>query len=70
MLDPDERGARLPGKFAMTMRQGDVILHEQPGGGGHGDPFTRDLALIERDLADGKISRGYAEAATALSWTR
>ncbi len=46
----------------MTIRQGDLVRHVQPGGGGHGDPLARDLALIERDLADGKIGRDYAES--------
>ena len=44
----------------MTMRAGDVIRHEQPGGGGHGDPAARDPAAIERDLADGKITAEHA----------
>jgi len=58
-----ERGeARpLPSKVTMTIRQGDLVRHVQPGGGGHGDPLARDFDLIERDLADGKISRDYAE---------
>jgi N-methylhydantoinase B len=51
----------LPSKVTMTIRQGDLVRHVQPGGGGHGDPLARDLDLIARDLADDKISRDYAE---------
>jgi N-methylhydantoinase B len=38
------------------MRKGDVIRHEQAGGGGHGDPALRDPAAVERHLADGKVT--------------
>jgi N-methylhydantoinase B len=27
-----------------------------PGAGGYGDPRERDRALLERDIADGKVS--------------
>ena len=61
-LRADGGAARtLPSKVTMTIRRGDLVRHVQPGGGGHGDPLARALDLIERDLADGKISRGYAE---------
>ncbi|HDS1775818.1 TPA: hydantoinase B/oxoprolinase family protein [Pseudomonas putida] len=51
----------LPSKFTMTLTRGAVIRHEQAGGGGYGDPLKRDLGHIEADLANGKISREYAE---------
>jgi N-methylhydantoinase B len=40
----------------MRMKKGDVVRHEQAGGGGHGDPARRDAAAIERDMADGKVT--------------
>jgi N-methylhydantoinase B len=54
-------GARaMPAKFAVTLRRGDVVRHEQPGGGGHGDPLARDPALVAADVADEKITVEYA----------
>lgn len=46
----------LPAKSVVEMRRGDVVEHTTASGGGHGDPQKRDPALIEQDLADGKIS--------------
>ncbi len=37
-----------------------VTLH-LPGGGGIGDPLTRDPALVARDVRDGYVSRERAE---------
>jgi N-methylhydantoinase B len=50
----------MPGKFATTLRRGDVILHEQPGGGGYGDPLERDPTRVAADVRDEKITRDYA----------
>ena len=33
---------------------------DSAGGGGYGDPNRRDRAAIERDLAEGKVSRAAA----------
>lgn len=60
LFNPDSEARNLPAKVTMTMRAGDVIRHEQPGGGGHGDPALRDPAAIARDLADGKITEEHA----------
>jgi N-methylhydantoinase B len=40
---------------------GDVVWLETGGGGGYGPPAERDLALIQRDLDRGYISRAEAE---------
>jgi N-methylhydantoinase B len=61
VLNPDSGARELPAKVTMTIRAGDVIRHEQPGGGGHGDPAQRDPAATRRDLADGKITAEHAE---------
>ena len=60
VLDPAGEARVLPGKVTMTIHDGDVIRHEQSGGGGHGDPALRNPALVARDLADGKITADYA----------
>ena len=43
------------------INDGDVIWLETGGGGGYGPPAERDLALIQRDLDRGYISRAAAE---------
>jgi N-methylhydantoinase B len=61
ILNPDTpEETVLPAKVTMRLKAGDVIRHEQSGGGGHGDPSARDPAAIARDLADGKITPDHA----------
>jgi N-methylhydantoinase B len=48
---------------ALKWRKGDVFRHVSAGGGGSGDPFTRDSALVLADVLDDKVS---AEAAREL----
>ncbi len=60
ILNPDGENRAMPAKFAVTLRRGDVILHEQPGGGGFGDPFTRDPDLVAADFANDKITAEFA----------
>ncbi|HDR9173099.1 TPA: hydantoinase B/oxoprolinase family protein [Burkholderia vietnamiensis] len=51
----------LPSKLTMTLHKGASVRHEQAGGGGYGDPAKRSLEQIQADLANGKITREYAE---------
>ena len=41
----------------MPLREGDSISVRTPGGGGFGDPATRDRALVRRDLQRGYYDR-------------
>jgi len=50
----------LPGKITMSVEEDTVIIHDQAGGGGFGDPLTRDAALVLEDIHDGKITPAYA----------
>ncbi|WP_072386133.1 hydantoinase B/oxoprolinase family protein [Hyphomicrobium sp. CS1BSMeth3] len=50
----------LPGKITMSVEEDTVIVHDQAGGGGFGDPLTRDAALVLEDIHDGKITPSYA----------
>jgi N-methylhydantoinase B len=50
----------LPGKITMSVERDTVIVHDQAGGGGFGDPIQRDPALILEDIRDGKITPAYA----------
>jgi N-methylhydantoinase B len=61
VLNPAGAAARLmPSKFTMTLRRGDTIRHEQPGGGGHGDPLDRDPERVAADTRDEKITLAFA----------
>lgn len=54
-------GIRSPDKFAgVRLSQGDGLMVETPGGGGWGDPLTRDRDKVRADLRDGLISRAVA----------
>jgi N-methylhydantoinase B len=46
----------------IPLKAGDAVHLASPGGGGFGDPMSRDLAAVERDLATGMVSRETAEA--------
>jgi N-methylhydantoinase B len=59
-IEIDGKREPLPGKVTMTVPHGALIVHEQAGGGGFGDPAARDPDLVREDLADGKISEAYA----------
>ncbi len=49
-------GADLPAKLTMTIRAGQEYRHRLPGAGGWGNPLTRDLTLVARDLRDGLVT--------------
>jgi N-methylhydantoinase B len=44
------------------LKPGDSLRAASPGGGGFGDPLTRDLAAVERDLNTGIIDQAAAES--------
>ncbi|MGH7118264.1 MAG: hydantoinase B/oxoprolinase family protein [Acetobacteraceae bacterium] len=56
-------GRLLRTKGFQIIPDGDRLILELPGGGGMGDPATRDPALVARDVRDGLVSR---EAARTL----
>ena len=45
----------------MTVPHDALIVHEQAGGGGFGDPAARDPALVREDILDGKITPEFAQ---------
>jgi len=59
-IEIDKRREPLPGKVTMMVPHNAVIIHEQAGAGGFGDPAARDPALVEEDLMDGKITAAFA----------
>jgi N-methylhydantoinase B len=59
-IEIGNRREPLPGKVTMTVPHNAVIIHEQAGAGGFGDPVARDPGLVREDLLDGKISAAFA----------
>jgi N-methylhydantoinase B len=52
----------LPGKVSgFPLEPDDVLLMESSGGGGFGDPLTRDPARVAADLAEGYVTPAGAE---------
>jgi N-methylhydantoinase B len=53
-----EHEKRLPTKATnLLARSGDVLRSSVPGGGGYGNPFTRDPELVARDVRAKMVSR-------------
>ena len=63
ILDPEGENRDLPSKCTIEVPKGGCVRVETPGGGGFGDPRTRDRDAVRRDLRDGKIG---AQAARQL----
>jgi N-methylhydantoinase B len=56
----------LPGKITRSVVKDTVIVHEQAGAGGFGDPKLRRIDDIREDLADGKITPAFARTHYAV----
>ena len=46
----------LPTMISTRMAAGQRLYHRQPGGGGWGDPFTRNPEAVARDVSEDKVS--------------
>jgi N-methylhydantoinase B len=62
-INPDtDTAKRLPTRYAdYPLKEGDVFRLETPGGGGFGDPLTRDPAQVLSDVVQGYVSVEAAE---------
>jgi N-methylhydantoinase B len=57
-INPDtERAEEMPALFARELNEGDVVRVLFAGGGGLGDPRTRDTAQVLADVRNGIVSR-------------
>ncbi len=58
IVNPDREGEkRLPTRYAdYPLKKGDGFRLDTPGGGGLGDAFARDPALVEQDVNEGYVS--------------
>lgn len=57
MRGEQERALDTPGKTTgLKLKQGDVVIMESAGGGGYGDPLTRDPEKVRADVEGGYVS--------------
>lgn len=61
ILNPEGENKILPTQFTMTMKQGDLLRHIMPGGGGYGAPWEREIERILEDIRNEKITPAYAQ---------
>jgi N-methylhydantoinase B len=61
-LNPAQENRSLPGKFTMTIKQGDVFRHVLAGAGGWGDPLERDPDAVLWDVRNELLSPAKAAA--------
>lgn len=59
-FNPDGDPEALPSKVTRTVYSGDVLRHEQPGGGGYGDAAERSIEAVAADVFNQKISTQFA----------
>ena len=57
---PDQRILPVMPMEAVRLRQGDVFCHVSAGGGGYGDPLTRDPVAVLDDVREERITTDYA----------
>jgi N-methylhydantoinase B len=60
-------GGRLNAKGRQTVAAGDTLVLEMPGGGGHGDPRTRDAEAVALDVRNGFVSAARARTAYGVA---
>ena len=63
----NERSA-LPGKITRMVAEGTLIVHEQAGAGGYGNPLLRDPLQVREDFLDGKITAAFADRHYAVTF--
>jgi N-methylhydantoinase B len=61
ILNPDRNAQPLPSKGLLRIERGDVVSFRLSGAGGYGPPAQRRREDIENDLADGYITREFAQ---------
>jgi N-methylhydantoinase B len=62
LLTSNGATTELPAQIMLDIpvKEGDVLMHIQPGAGGHGTPARRDRQRILNDILDEKITPAYA----------
>ncbi len=62
-------GAVMRAKGRQPVPAGETLVMEMPGGGGFGDPRSRDPALVAEDVLNGMVSRAAAASAYGVVLT-
>jgi N-methylhydantoinase B len=52
---------KIPAKSVISMKEGQVVTFETPGGGGMSPAHLRERSAVERDLLDGVVSAASAQ---------
>jgi N-methylhydantoinase B len=52
-----EKEYETPASARVEMLAGERFLLQSAGGGGYGDPRERDRAALQRDLAEGNVTK-------------
>ncbi len=60
ILETGTEKRELPSKTTGLLQPGDLVVHEQPGGGGFGNPLEREPERVAADVWSGKITAAYA----------
>lgn len=58
---------RPPGKFLTNLKKGDRYRVQLPSGGGQGDPWSRDPAMVLADVLEEKVTAQHAAAAYGVT---
>jgi N-methylhydantoinase B len=56
LINADGTEKTLGSKTTFRVPRGAVVRYETCGGGGYGDPFARDPALVQADVREAKVS--------------
>jgi N-methylhydantoinase B len=67
-MEIDGERRELPGKITTQIGKGVLIVHEQAGAGGFGNPLEREPEAVLEDYLDGKISAGFAQRHYAVAF--
>jgi N-methylhydantoinase B len=59
----------LPMAATLVINPGECLVSKTGGGGGYGDPLTRDAALVANDVAEGWVSRQRARDVYGVALT-
>jgi N-methylhydantoinase B len=62
-IDRDGQRVPVPMATAMQLEPGERVVSRTGGGGGYGDPLTRDPEAVAEDVREGWVSRARAELA-------
>ena len=66
VVNPDGCAAEQPSKTTLHLSANDVISYRTPGGGGFGDPRSRDPQAVLADVWNGKVSKQRARNVYAV----